>query len=83
VLEARPVFDQAYALARQVVGLREKHELTRLELAVKAGIPHAQVSRIERGLISPTTATLAKIDEALGTDLRLVERSESPSANRI
>lgn len=39
VLEARAVFDQAYALARQVVELREKHQLTQVELSEKTGIP--------------------------------------------
>ncbi len=74
VLEARAVFDQAYALARQVAELREKHQLTQVELAAKTGIPQAQISRIERGVITPTSATLAKIAEALAADLRLVER---------
>lgn len=73
---ARSVFDQAYGIARQVVELREKHHLTQVELAEKAGIPQAQISRIERGVISPTSATLAKIAEALGADLRLVERQQ-------
>ncbi len=62
---ARLVFDQAYGIARQVVELREKHRLTQLELAEKTGLPQAQISRIERGVISPTSTTLAKIAEAL------------------
>lgn len=74
VREARAVFDQAYGVARQVIELREKHQLTQVELAEKTGIPQAQISRIERGAISPTTTTLAKLAEALGADLRLVER---------
>jgi DNA-binding XRE family transcriptional regulator len=74
VTAARAVFEQAYAIARQVSELREKHQLTQTELAEKTGLPQAQISRIERGVISPTSATLAKIAEALGADLRLVER---------
>jgi DNA-binding XRE family transcriptional regulator len=74
VVEARAVFDQAYGIARQIIELREKHHLTQVELSEKTGIPQAQISRIERGAISPTSATLAKIAEALGADLRLVER---------
>jgi transcriptional regulator with XRE-family HTH domain len=38
------------------------------------GIPQAQISKIERGVISPTSATLAKVAEAPASDLRLVER---------
>jgi DNA-binding XRE family transcriptional regulator len=74
VVAARSVFDQAYSIAHQVIELREKHHLTQVELAEKTGIPQAQISRIERGVISPTSATLARIAEALGADLRLVER---------
>jgi DNA-binding XRE family transcriptional regulator len=79
VSASRAVFDQAYGVARQVIELREKHHLTQVELAEKAGLPQAQISRIERGVVSPTSATLAKIAEALGADLRLVERPQ-PSA---
>ena len=74
VREARAVFDQVYGIARQVVELRDKHHLTQVKLSEKTGIPQAQISRIERGVISPTSATLAKIAEALGADLRMVER---------
>jgi DNA-binding XRE family transcriptional regulator len=74
VSAARAVFDQASSIARQVSELREKHQFTQTELAEKAGLPQAQISRIERGVISPTSATLAKIANALGADLRLVER---------
>jgi ribosome-binding protein aMBF1 (putative translation factor) len=74
VREARAVFDQAYGVARQIVELREKHRLTQIELSEKSGIPQAQISRIERGVISPTTTTVAKLAEALGADLRIVER---------
>jgi DNA-binding XRE family transcriptional regulator len=81
VRAARAVFDQAYGIACQVIELREKHNLTQVELAEKAGVPQAQISRIERGVVSPTSATLAKIAEALGADLCLVERAQ-PSARR-
>ena len=74
VSAARAVFDQAYGIACQVIELREKHDLTQVELAEKTGVPQAQISRIERGVVSPTSATLGKIADALGADLRLVER---------
>ncbi len=75
------MFDQAYGIAHQVIELREKHHLTQVELAEKTGLPQAQISRIERGVVSPTSATLAKIAGALDADLRLVERAE-PSGRR-
>lgn len=74
VREVRAVFDQAYSLARQIIELREKHGLTQVQLSEATGIPQAQISKIERGAISPTSMTLAKIAEALQSDLRLVER---------
>lgn len=74
VREARAVFDHAYAVARQVIELREKHGLTQTQLAEKTGIPQAQISRIERGVVAPTTTTLARIGEAVGADLRFIER---------
>ena len=65
----------------EFIELREKHHLTQVELAEKTGLPQAQISRIERGAVSPTSATLARIAEALGADLRLVERPQ-PTARR-
>jgi transcriptional regulator with XRE-family HTH domain len=46
--------------------LREKHRLAQVELAEKTGLPQAQIGRIERGAVRPTSATRAKIAEALG-----------------
>lgn len=77
VRAARAIFDQAYGLARQVIELREKHDITQAQLAEATGISQAQISRIERGVVAPTTTTLAKIGEALGADLRFVERTEA------
>lgn len=74
VRRARAIFDQTYTIARQVLELREKHGLTQVELATASGVPQSQISRIERGAISPTATTLAKIAVVLNADLRLVER---------
>lgn len=70
----REVFDQTYTIARQVLELREKHGLTQVELATASGVPQSQISRIERGAVSPTATTLAKIAGVLDADLCLVER---------
>ena len=80
VSAAWAVFGNAYGVARQVIELREKHHLTQVELADKAALPQAQINRIERGVVRPTSATLAKIAEALGVDIRLVERPQPSSA---
>lgn len=74
VRRARAAFDQTYTIARQVLDLREKHGLTQVELAKASGVPQSQISRIERGAISPTATTLAKIATVLDAELQLVER---------
>ncbi len=72
--EQRKVFEQAYDVAIQVIELREKHGLTQAELAERCGIDQGDISRIERGSTSPTARTLQRIAEALGADVRLVDR---------
>jgi ribosome-binding protein aMBF1 (putative translation factor) len=73
--EQAKVFEQAYDIAVQVIGLREKHGLTQAELARRCGMDQGDISRIERGATSPTTRTLQRIADALDADVRLVERA--------
>lgn len=44
---------------------REEADLTQVELAKKARIPQSHVSRLERGMHSPTHITISKIAKAL------------------
>jgi DNA-binding XRE family transcriptional regulator len=83
VVPARAVFDQAYGIARQIVELRAQHQLTQIELAERTGLPQAQISRIERGVVSPTSITLVKIADALGADLCLVEPPQQTPSRRV
>lgn len=71
----REVFRQAYSLAMQVIELRETHGLTQAQLAERCGMDQADISRIERGAVSPTARTLQRVADALDADLRLVARS--------
>lgn len=73
--EQTQVFEQAYAIAMQVVALREEHGLTQSQLAERAGMDQADVSRIERGSTSPTARVLQRIADALDADVRLVARA--------
>lgn len=77
VLRKRAVFNRAYGIAQQLTELREKHSLTQVELAEKTGIPQSQISRIERGVVNPTASTVAALAEALGADVRLIEREDA------
>jgi DNA-binding XRE family transcriptional regulator len=74
VRRARGLFDESYTIARQVLALREKHGLTQVELAEASGVPQSQISRIERGAISPTASTLSRIAAVFDAEVRLVER---------
>ncbi len=71
------VFAGAYDMAVQLIELRERRGMTQAELAVATGIDQADISRIERGSANPTEKTLLRIADALGADLRLVERTAS------
>jgi ribosome-binding protein aMBF1 (putative translation factor) len=77
VRSARVVFDQSYAIARQVLELRERRGTTQVQLAEGSGVPQSQISRIERGAISPTATTLTKLATVLDAELRLVERKSA------
>ncbi len=67
----RDVFEQAYDIAMQVVRLREGLGLTQAELAERCGVDQGDISRIERGSVSPTARTLQRSAEALETRLLL------------
>jgi XRE family transcriptional regulator, regulator of sulfur utilization len=72
--EAR-VFEAAYAVAMQVVQLREARGLTQVQLAELSGVDQADISRIERGSAFPNEKTLLRIADALDADLTLVVRT--------
>ena len=67
-------FEHTYDLAMQITELRERHGLTQAQLTEQTGIDQGDISRIERGSANPTERTLTRIGDALGADLRFVER---------
>ena len=69
------IFEGAYALAMQVVELREKRGLTQVQLAELSGVDQGDISRIERGSAFPNEKTLIRIAESLDADLALVART--------
>lgn len=50
---------------------RRRHGLSQQQLATRARTSQAAISRIERGLVSPSVSTLAKLLELVGEELRL------------
>lgn len=54
--------------AELVHSTRERLGLTQRKLALRAGTTQAAVSRIERGVVSPTFATLRELMTAMGEE---------------
>lgn len=50
---------------------RRRHGLTQQQLAMRARTSQAAISRIERGLVSPSVATLAQLLDLMGEELTL------------
>lgn len=50
---------------------RLRHGLTQQQLAARARTSQAAISRIERGLVSPSVATLAALLDMMGEQLEL------------
>jgi transcriptional regulator with XRE-family HTH domain len=50
---------------------RRRHGLTQRQLAARARTSQAAISRIERGLVSPSVATLASWLDLMGEELHL------------
>jgi transcriptional regulator with XRE-family HTH domain len=53
---------------------RRRHGLTQAQLAARARTSQAAISRIERGLVSPSVSTLATLLDLLGEELELAAR---------
>lgn len=69
---AERVFRAAYAFGQVIYSARKARNLRQVDLAELSGIPQADISRIERGMIAPTTPTLMKLAEALGAQIQFV-----------
>lgn len=50
---------------------RRRHGLTQAQLAARARTSQAAISRIERGLVSPSVSTLGTLLDLLGEELEL------------
>lgn len=58
-------------LGQQLANRRRTRGLSQRELAARSGVNQADISRIERGTLSPTTTTLDKLAHALGSRVRI------------
>ncbi len=65
-----------FDLAGQLLALRLAAGLTQAELAERAELSQADISRYERGLGNPTRTTIEALATVLGTHLELVRNGE-------
>ena len=68
----RAMFAAGIALGLQFRDARVGRGLTQAELSGLAGIPQADISRIERGAGNPTESTMQRLAHALSKRLQLV-----------
>ena len=73
-------FDAAYA--KRAVGAalataRKARHVNQTELAARTGMSQGDISKIERGVVAPTTLTLIKMVHALGAELTLTLPAEA------
>jgi ribosome-binding protein aMBF1 (putative translation factor) len=72
--ERRRLFD----VPRQLAAAREAARLTQRQLAEACGVHQSEISRIERGQVSPTLETLARLTAPLGVRLAIVDADGRP-----
>lgn len=58
-------------IIKQLISLRKERGYSQRELAERSGIDASQLAKIERGYNSPSIATLTKLAEALGAEIKL------------
>lgn len=58
--------------ARLLRDARRRHGIDQRSLALRAGTSQTQISRIERGVVSPSISTLERLLSTLGERLELV-----------
>lgn len=74
------VFDAAYAklaVGAALASARKARHLNQTELAGRTGMSQGDISKIERGVVAPTTITLLKLVQALGAELTLTIPSDA------
>lgn len=69
--DAVEVFDRAFALGALLADARRQRGLNQTELAKRSGVTQADISRIERGVLAPTTPTLMRLAEGLNARITL------------
>ncbi len=61
-------------IVEQIVEIRRSAKLTQRQLSELSGVNQAQIAKIEQGVNAPTVATLNKIIEPLGYEVRICKK---------
>jgi ribosome-binding protein aMBF1 (putative translation factor) len=69
--DAVEVFNRAFALGAIFAEARRQRGLNQTQLAQRSGVTQADISRIERGILAPTTPTLMRLAEGLNARISL------------
>lgn len=75
---ARLRFAVAEKVARLLIGYRQQHALTQVQLAAALGMKESAVSRLESGDHVPNFATLGRIAEVCDVDVVLEFAKRAP-----
>jgi ribosome-binding protein aMBF1 (putative translation factor) len=67
VTAASEALSDAYRIARAILEARVHSKLTQEALAARMGTTPSVIARLERGRIMPSTRTLVRLAEAIGT----------------
>ncbi|MFE3101500.1 helix-turn-helix domain-containing protein [Nocardia tengchongensis] len=81
VTEVRREIQLSMALAQAVYDRRTELGLTQADLAARAGLTQAKISRIEGSDTVPTLPLLAKLAEALDATLNIALDADNTSVN--
>jgi len=76
------VFDRAYALGSELADARRTRGLNQRQLAELTGINQGDISRIERGVLAPTSPTLMRLAAGLGARIAIQLLPEDASSLR-
>jgi transcriptional regulator with XRE-family HTH domain len=80
--EALEVFNAAHLAGNLVRDARRARDITQRTLAGSTGIDQADISRIERGLTTPTLHTLFRLLNALGASVVVTLADRDPVRTR-
>ena len=65
-------FDARFRIASELLQARRQAHMTQRELAAATGVQQAEISKIERGVITPGVSTVDRLLQPLGRRLAIV-----------